>query len=960
MYRILVNIHGQKQIKRMAPQRLLVIESIIARVAEQYGAIFLNGHPYELRLPSDYTESMHVAIQVAFALHNDLLEQQRLFYGSAIILAVDDDFQQADLLRYIYLTDVDNRIWIPTYCVSSFSSWLEIQVHGELAIVGKVKPRRDTIRIMQHEYLFNEALYDILATMAERVSRENKSETLYVCGMVGTGKRFTIQQFLKKYVLLDGFRFMWVSPTTKEYDFSEPFRRSLSPHVVERIETYLSADEEILWARLRGLIGRIHGFDGPFLDPDSLFYDYLFLLRFYLKAYKAICLKQGYPPCVIIEDEALFTESSRLLIGELITSAEAEEMMIVVISSAVSNPTMGKTQIYDNDQRPLVIKEDLESLLITSRSFNPYAHIIKTWHEGSTNVTYNGEVQLEPVLEWVVKTLDTFSLKVFLLIGICDGMIEMKQFMALFPASEHEKLSAHQRLHVFLDLQLVDDVKYPHLTYPVMDTWVRGVLGADTLVVERAVALSLYELYVQGYNLNTWHLYRLLERCGYVSQGFLILQRCLSSAINRRYQGAGLLVAQRYFASTMLSSQERERLKTILYTAHIRKKMLDTRYGMSMEAFFDQDDLPYIDATDNAYINFYLLQKCRYTNALGQGEQSFRDIKNLVFSFQTISDHYGEALANIELAYSLFLQGKFRQSLDFCEIAQRICKQLDFGYDYLIALEVEALSYFAYGNWSAASRAVYMGIKRADEIGSREKWLFFYFLRMRLEFELGRYTLALATLDEMRYVAQNYDKMQTLAVCELWRGRLLAYMGCHAEAQVLFTRYSGRESCYFYAESLYFQGKSVEALTIVRQGVALPVLPYYMLSELENWRDGFMLIEGRLEGLLGYNILSQLLMGMLLFLECLEEGKRSAIPQLFALETTSAQDPFGYLYVVYIALVKRGLGDEDGFMTSLSRAHRLLTARSGRFDELNMREDFFKGNYWYQHGVKASGSQGIS
>jgi hypothetical protein len=960
MYRILVHIHGQKQIKRMAPQRLLVLESIIQEVAHHYGAIFVNQHPYELRLPSDYTESTFVAIQATFGLHHDLLAQQRLFYGSAIILASDDDFQQADLLRYIYLTNEDNKIWVPTYCVSIFSSWLDMQVRGELATVSKLKPRRDTIRIMQNEYLFNQALYNVLIAMVDRVKKTNKSEILRIFGMAGTGKRFTVQQFLKPYSLLEGFQFMWINPTTQGYDFSEPFRRSLSSHVVDRMGTYLSADEEILWSRLRGLIGRIHGFDAPFLDPDSLFYDYTYLIFFYIKAYKAICLKQGYPPCLVIEDELFFTDSSRLLLQELIASAQVEELAIIIISTRYDESVDDGSFIYDNDQRLLVMKDELGSSSVSRRAFSPYAHILKTWHEGNTNKTYSGKVELEPVLRWLVQSLDLFSQKVLLLVGICNGMIGLKQLMPLFPASEQEKLSAYQRLQIFLDLQLVSNAQYPHLAYPMMDNWVRNVLGSDAIVMERAVALNLYELYAQGCNLNTWHLYRLLERCGCVSQGFLILQRCLGSIINRHYKESASLVKQRYFATTTLSSQERERLKTILYTAHIRKKMLDLKCGMSMEEFFDQDDLPYIDATDNTYINFYLLQKCRYINALGQGEESFRDIKNLVFSFQTISDHYGEALTNIELAYSLFLQGKFRQALDFCEISQRICKQLNFGYDYLIALEVEVISYFSYGNWPAALRTVYTGIQLSDEVGSREKWLFFCFVRMRLEFELGRYAVALDTLDEMIYVAHNYDKMQILAVCELWRGRLLAYLNRHKEAQELFSRYPGRESSYFHAESLYFQGNLIEALAVARWGVSLPILSYYILSEFENWQDGFLLIEGRLEGLLGYNVLNRLLLGLMIFLECRLGGKKERIDQLLVFEKTPAQDPFAYLYFIYIALIRQSIGDQDGLKLSLSRAHRLLTARSGRFDELNIREDFFKGNYWYQHCLKESGLRDIS
>ncbi|NIZ18665.1 hypothetical protein [Entomospira culicis] len=945
MYYVHVALYGYNQLKVVNPTLLAGLEEHFARVVHANGGSWQVRHPYQMTFPSEYAESGMIAMESAFDLFDLLSERRKEHIGSTILVSDRFESEQA-VARLLSLATLDDYVWIDTASMPALGNYVESTDMGHLALVHGLHSTLWAMRDVQLEWLFQSSIKHVLKKHFYGVLQR---KFLLFYGEMGMGKRYSIEVVLAEVSHHDAFSFAKIDSYTQKYDLLRPFLSLFCGHVLARMEHDILEEEQAMFAPLQGFIAYIKERKSPH-SLDRMASDLLQLAFFYFRSYRKYCQEERLPGWVLVYhsqylhpmNQKIFHQVLEIMHHYGLTVVAVEHKLIEFPHYEVEAYRVNETYYYEDGLLGVHASDGAQVM-------TPYEAILWQWLESQEVVVES--VDLASLLHGVFWQLDELAQRVLFQVMLADGMIDVATVVASLELDGQGQLLVYKRLRLLEKLRLITDVQSaPRLMFTLLQIELYAYAGSQAQAYVARLGEYLLKYRVLGED-SLWYLFMLVEKSGAIDATLGIIHDNLHGLLDARRVDVRFYLTFNYLEDRELSHTQRATLKAILYTAKLRSKMLKHQIFSDSERFVD--DLPYVEASDNIFANYYLLQK--YRNEAMEMELEERlvgQLKKLTFSFQKNSEHKGEALANYELAFVLFKQGKVRQGLEFGEIALRLFSTFGFVYGELMAMTLQARMVFCYGNLSLAREHAHRAQEHAQAMGNHQRWQIARFIESRIDIELGRYEHAILRLEEDLALAEQYHQQQAAKVLKNWIFLCYVYKQEWDKAKAWGSALAmDLELSYFYA-IMYWQQEEYEAMVAVLDAsYELDRDRHYTVSEDEEWLDGYHVLEGQRGYGERYGVLRTMADELRLYALAKatnqSEEHHKAIDALRLacdLHETQIERPYNFILpYLYADNLKK---EDETFAIAINRSARIAMSWANRIADVRVKEMYTHGQFW--------------
>jgi len=921
MYHIFIKIYAYSQLSRINNKLLINLEEQIERLVSRYA--LLRGEKGHYYLPSSYYESKFTCLEAACKLKH--IFDKYLSYGYAILVHHSTDETNEETWLF-YQVSIDNQIWLTPVSLPFFEGYAEVTSYDKLLMLKQFKPPANIITTLKANYLSQPQLPTLVAEHLTAL-KSGPYNVLNFMSPAGFGKKISLQNYLNNQPKINQLNYLWLNPYPALYGDYEAFKLALPPIFL----SYL-LNNQLLGAyhnRLAGLVtALISELKSPLIN-DYLIEDLKILYTIYLTEYAKALTAGGAAAIMVIENIKDFSPLTHPLLLTIFEQCQKEKILII---------TLNKESYANLFNLPVT---NTEAVKTTTSDVNPYAAFLIEWQQSRVSRAFNSNYNLMAAVHYLLSTFDNFSLKAIYLLTLSDGMLVIEKLFKKMLLPE-EELVINQAIKNFKELQIIDNTLSPRLLISEFKTAIENYLLKEVKAqLLQQVALTAYQLWHAGHYINLHFLFLLLEKAVLTKEALEVLFNYLSLRLNARLDILPLLNKFKAIEHLLFNDEEQTGFDNLSKALILRGELLSGKINQNLISD---------DNANNIYrasLNLELYKAAVVT----AGSDSPLLIKDILFAFSKLKQPFGETLANIEMAGAFLSKAEYRKAQDYIEISQHLAESANFSYGLLVALSLEVACAFGYGNLAAALRAAAKGISLAERVGLRHKEIFFRFTQGRANFECGNYHEAKQNFEEALEVAGLYQLKEANLVITAWLGRSLGYLGQFFEAQSILTPLTSEEGLFYCAELAYLQHNYSEAYNLLKTIKHIPS-NHIVITENENWADGYQLLEGRAGQLFGRKKLLHrlaLAFAMLLRGKLGDSEAKSHLERLYPLSKLKPNEPFAYLYPFYISL----LLEDDGVQQkeragALNKALILLNNRASRFDNLRLQENFLHKNYWHK------------
>ena len=314
-----------------------------------------------------------------------------------------------------------------------------------------------------------------------------------------------------------------------------------------------------------------------------------------------------------------------------------------------------------------------------------------------------------------------------------------------------------------------------------------------------------------------------------------------------------------------------------------------------------------------------------------------------------------EARAHRLLGLCSLAQEQVQEGADYLSNAYDIAQAAPEPLECILSAISEAAADLALGDLgSAADRAEAaarwaLGSFRADWESAA------YFVKGRIDLEVGRCEAAEESFGRVRAVARVYGQAEAAKRAEIWSGRAAAAAGSGLRARELLERYSDdAEALWFLAELELWEGSPARATALASRALEEEERSPFASADAFDWGSGFASLEGRAVGFLEERTyLRDQIEAFLEYASGMAARPEEAIARAARLADMAREDrlaalhPSAHLYLFYRYLIlERATPSSMDGATALSKAFKALQVRAMHMGEAPLKDGFLEGNRW--------------
>lgn len=945
-----------------------------------YGGSRLPEQSFFYRFPSLFEETTARIIEGLFKIYGMLCDCSDRIPGFALIIMNAADDSQIDFSRRLsflrYQTLEENRIWVDRECrglLEPYVDYDDSDKNNPLIIVSSKKKHLpflvDRFSRIRERPKVKQIFLKKLDTLLDKEHSEN---LMLVRTVPGTEAESNIGNVLFE----SGYqnRTLYMVPSRHPFDTFGPFLSLLKSENLDLLIQDTDENDE-LKARYQFLLQCL---DRKFEDisRDRFRQDFIEALFHYFKTLCPGKKNECKDLFILVLGLESWTDETKDIFQDWLDLCSRLPVHIIFVSTdQTSIPVNGilEKNIFSVDPMDRAeITHNLHDLIrdlqmddgVISDELVEYSQglPIRLFHY----LFFMKEKSGPLIRKKIGEHLDEISRLIWLFLYHTSAMLSRQVYLDYLRTRFPQEPALEERLYRMVQLGLLEECangmirsSYPFSDEERPDFSVKG----ENEELER-FSIYLFQKWKEGVSVTAIDLFLFLEQYGPVLCGLEILSLIIRSRLNSAdYAGLEAILGRSFYETRRLSAQEYNALQNLVKAAKLRSTLLRGSVQEITHLVTNQSE--FLIASAGLYSDYFRWQQGHYYYTQGDAEKGLVCVKEALFSFQRNGDHYGEAVANIDLGLSLLLLAKIRPALEYFEIARRISYQIGDPYNLIRSSSFEAIAQFVYGNLSRATRVI-EGVLPLIVKESRKDWyLVLQFIQGRIDFELGKYEETAEHFGLHRENAVQFGYPEIAERMRNWQARCLSYSGNHTAADNLFKKLpESREKLFFRAESAYLRGQIKEALVFSEKAADMNSPPGSRLSELEVmgerhvWVDGFSLLEGRLGSLHPHgdilyclnNALYHYLLGLSGDFARAEDG----FDRMFRNDQNRIFRPYNYLYYYYNAMTVLSKPDKsmEVHLKLLSKTVSELQASAGRFDDQQIKRLFLDNNYWCRFIVK--------
>lgn len=282
------------------------------------------------------------------------------------------------------------------------------------------------------------------------------------------------------------------------------------------------------------------------------------------------------------------------------------------------------------------------------------------------------------------------------------------------------------------------------------------------------------------------------------------------------------------------------------------------------------------------------------------------------------------------------------EAVDYFSFSAESSERSDEPYEALLASVNGSCTQFLLGNISKSERCALDAERSARDLYQDEWLCWARFMRARVQFEIGSYSLAAQSFSVL--AGQN----ETVPLFRSWRDRALAYSDSAIGPS--FTDQTD-DSMLFRVEAAFLRGAYEEAVREADAYLSLPVASRIRNPERVDWSSGFSLIEDRAIGRKDSSRVVRRLVRVFraYALSKIDRADESVaeLQRIVKEEPISDLDPYDsfYFWTLSVALKTAGASAVDSG-TMLSIAFKRLQRRASRIDDPESKRSYVSANRW--------------
>ncbi len=977
---IYYRIEYRKQIHKLYPDKLDQLEAQICSLLSEAGGTPYEGNRSIFQFATLYKESLYNAIVSTEALRALFNDYRQYLYGVTIILTANRGVENLPnhLHELSLMVPAENGTWLEHAARSFFLEYLEDTPLEEYSLLMPAKMR--TKRGLSIEERYNRFVKreDILSSFKREfnrwVYRQDEPSFLVIRGhfleeSIGILRDILEDKagLIEDYFLLEPFKEIW--------DPWYPFVHFINPSVLPHLEQYFTMEDRKKWSKARVFLENICKEDWYLYNYDQMGRDYFEALALYWLA----CLKKlettMTPPVIIIRNPRVFEGQSRALLDSFLGTLQKafpkqkflflmEEKENVLPPIKNSSCRQLRTPSLIDSHLKLKISDVFPDLAAAEEAVGFYNscnyNLVDTFFF-LENKTEGIEKDHLGEREKFFFDRDLCTVEI-LYIGYCSRFfIARQQLIEFFHTRGNSYAELEERMKRLESLGFLrffgsqGGLEFRPLNVEVF-TRVKD-FNQEELIKDFNQFL---EMEIKGGKIRSYSGLLSYTSCkGLVDPMLWVVNKVSDGLLrNREVELSASLFKRPFFQGCTLTEQEQEGYYNIQSAALLRGALL-TQSLEEIEGRIEAGEIS-LEKISGPYQEEFLLQQAHFQGVSGQAEKAQEKVKRCLFQFQKSGNHYGVIKANVALALTLLNQRKLQGASDYFDIAMRVSEQLQDRHSALGAFKFIGLSSYLFGNLSKALRDIDKYIPCFEDEQNWESLIYQYFLKGRILFDLGHYKEASKVFQQVRQLSKNFCMDQESRVTTLWTARSLSFSRDASTAESLMSALpTSLEAAYFLAETAYLRGNPMGGLYLLEvQLERYNSTPIY-IQERDCWSDGYRLVEGRTVCSGNYeDVLFDQARGFYFFLLGLSGQTEKAWKGLQPYCRTDRayhQQPFGYYYFLYAAILieQFNLKVPDQTVETMSfQAFKMLQTWAGRLDNQQIKQHFFRKNYWNNEIMK--------
>lgn len=974
MFYIYYKLDNKKQLLMLYGKKISELQERISALIHQAGGTEVDEGEDLYQFAALYRETVLNVLNCSEAMKQLFHEYRSVLTGFSVILSAGHE--QDDLFFHMHnlalTAPEENRIWLEDQVIDKFSDYLEEARREEYSHLIPVVLKSDKMMSSSERYRRFLKREDIIPPFTQKMNqwifRQEESQGIVVrtfCREEGMNVLRAVLQddsdFIENFLLLEPAEGFW--------DPWYPLCRFINRGFLDQVELYITSDERIRWDQDRVLMENLSSFDWYNCYYDQVEDDFFQAFILYWKG----CLKklESYTssPVLIIREPGRYGEGALKLISHLLDVIRehfpSQKYLFLCGEEALPDilgESCDELRITAVDEQNLRLKAaDIFPELRLSPD-----ELMSAFRRGGNRLVdlffflqnrlegiQNSREELSPAGAYLYGR-DKCSLDILTLCEpgrYCvtrDLMVRFLQSRGISLPEAEERLKRLDQLGYLHFPPEGPGLSLRPLNMPVLES----SSGMDVPELIEDFTRFLSREIESGQVFSHSGLFHFLNLRGSVDFGLDILNKIVYDLLKiRESKLAEGLLSMDLFSGRALTHAQQEGLHNIQFAGRLRSVLLRN----DRREIHEKLDAGYLSLMEaqGACSEEFLLQQAHYHALIGDSESAQSTVKQSLFAFQKNSDHHGVIRANTALALTMLSQRKLQSAVDYFEIALRISEQMQDHASSLVCGKLMVLAGYLFGNLSMSLRSLDLYMPLAEEQKNRETQIFQIFLKGRILFELGRYQEAFKVLKQGRRLGKHYKLTQESRVITSWMARALCFGHSEKVAGELLSRQPmSLETAYFRAEAAYLTGDIPAGIKLLEEAFAVYDPSPRYIHEIDSWEDGFRLIEGRLSDRDFYeDVLLDQAKGFYYYLIGITGQPEKAwegLKPLCRMDKAYNQQPFGYYFFLYIALIveKTGMKIDESHESLVSHAFKLLQTRAGRFDSQQMKHSYFRKNYW--------------
>lgn len=982
MYYIFIDIGNYNQLKRLIPEKIEEINTTVERISSVRGCRYhkeMGGYLVSAFKSSESSFNPNI-VDAAFQIYETLLMYQEELFGFSVVLEKlhlhNQDDVVNELKKLAFVVENEDQLWVGPGGKDQVAAYLELEEYDTL---WQVVQRKQNIKEKFGESVIFRTRPDVIETMVEAIApflnNEIKPGIVHIYGEELTEKRFNLGKALEKImgnpVRVDILR---LSSIYKTPSVIHPFLQSVRPEFLENVSFYLNSSELKVWEAKKGNLLLQTAYSDH--RVDDFFTAYLLFVKSFIRkmvqknqpAFIVCEYVDNYHPETILLLQRLFAEFEENIwvIPICITKSELLPIKLRKFNSKFCRiPTMSLREAEKTIEKcypeTTVSYVQLDVMLqIAEGKCIPLFHALwnKVYQKSSGDQHHTKEEPGSPFdFSWeLISSFDQVSKNLLFAIRLSEGILSVDELILYFHTLGIDEDLIREKVNKLIDLGfliLEKDILriLPHNLGHALDS------NLDKSVKEtykKEMTGFIYNLWKKGYFTRYVSLFSFLQHFGSIKCALDVLSVLVHQKLDEKDipEADYFLGNINLFGQRKITNIEQENIRKVLSILRLRRHLLcvDSEKALSVFTILQDPKL----AHDSYFDEDMYLQQGRYYLAIGETRESVIVTKKSLLLYQDFHDVKGSVNANLVIAFSLFLEERIEEALDFFRIAKSISLKGDFVYGHIRSLIYEIVALFKYGNFSKCLELMEEDLSTylAAE-GARDFELYGLFLKGRVFFEIGEYEKGREIFLEGISLSRIYDKKDAVNVLYAWFARCCVFLGEYDQAERIFEDLNGTpEVLFFHGESLVLRREydlALDTLSMaLEEGEGMSFFP----DEMIRWDIGFRLVDDW-----GYRqefsetSLYRLIQCYKNYAHCMvgqsEKGRQGLY--LVTRETKKIErDGFNYLYFFIYSLVLPGKSTDNvsGRVTALSKALKYFQQRYTKIEDSDVTQLYQKESYW--------------